>query len=115
MAIDIFPLWHASLRHPVGNTPLSEGEPGIAMYRCVFCGTWAFFSSGRGSFLVLSNLDHAGSPPEHHDTLAVVCGTYSGGSQWQETTGRHSEHVELSRPMQTHVQVQKMSDGSCDI
>ena len=27
MAIDIFSLWHASLRHPAGNTPLLEGEP----------------------------------------------------------------------------------------
>ena len=29
MAIDIFPLWHASMRHPAENTPLPEGEPGI--------------------------------------------------------------------------------------
>ena len=30
---------------------------------------------------------------------------------WQVTTGRHSDHVYPSRPMQTHVQVNKMSDG----
>ena len=30
---------------------------------------------------------------------------------WQVTTGRHSEHVEPSRPMQTHIEVKKMSDG----
>ena len=25
--LTILPLWHASLRHPAGNTPLPEGEP----------------------------------------------------------------------------------------
>ena len=33
MAIDIFPLCLASLRHPAGNTPLSEGKPCITMYQ----------------------------------------------------------------------------------
>ena len=47
--------------------------------------------------------------------LAEVHGTCCGGSKSQVTTGRLSEHVEPSRPMQTHVQVKKMSDGSCDI
>ena len=47
--------------------------------------------------------------------LAEVRGTCSGGSKSQVTTGRHSEHIEPSKPMQTHVQVKKMSDGSCDI
>ena len=32
MAIDIFPLWHASLRHPAGNIPLPEGEPCLYTY-----------------------------------------------------------------------------------
>ena len=35
--------------------------------------------------------------------LAEVLGTCSGGSKSQVTTGRHSEHVEPSRPLQTHV------------
>ena len=35
MAFDKFPLWHVSLRHPAGNTPLSEGEPCITVYKCV--------------------------------------------------------------------------------
>ena len=30
---------------------------------------------------------------------------------WQVTTRRHSEHVEPSRPMQSDIQVKKMSDG----
>ena len=47
--------------------------------------------------------------------LAVVRGTRSGGSKSQVTTGKHSEHVEPSRPMQTHAQAKKMSDGSFDI
>ena len=47
--------------------------------------------------------------------LAEVRGTCSRGSKSQVTTGRHSEHVEPSRPVQTHVQVKTMSDGPCDI
>ena len=44
--------------------------------------------------------------------LAEVRGTWSGGFKSQVPAGRHSEHVEPSRPMQT----QKMSEGSsCDI
>ena len=39
--------------------------------------------------------------------LAEVRRTCSGGSQSQVTTGKHSEHVEPSRPMQTHDQVKK--------
>ena len=65
-----------------------------------------FFSSGRGSFLVLSAPWHAGSPPGPRTqvwALAEVRGTCSGGSTWQVSSGRDSEHVEPSRPMQTHV------------
>ena len=47
--------------------------------------------------------------------LAEVRGTCSGGSKSQVPTGRYSEHVGPSRPLQTHVQVKRMSDGSCDI
>ena len=77
-----------------------------------------FCSSGRRSFLVLSDPWHAGSPPEHH------CASVSPGRRpWHVlwglkshvSTGRHSEHVGPSRPVQTHVQVKRMSDGLCDI
>ena len=77
-----------------------------------------FFSSGRWSFLVLSAPGHAGSPPEHHGTsVGLGRGPWHvlWGSKSQVTTGRLSEHVEPPRPMQTHVQVKKMPDGSCDI
>ena len=77
-----------------------------------------FFSSGRGSFLVLSAPWHAGSPPRPRAqvwALAEVRSTCSGGSKWQVSSGRHSEHVGPSRPLQTHVQVKRMSDCSCDI
>ena len=47
--------------------------------------------------------------------LAEVRGMCSGGSKSKVTTGRPSEHVEPSRSMQTHVQVNKMSDRSCEI
>ena len=73
-----------------------------------------FFSSGRGSFLVLSAPWHAGSPPGPRTqvwALAEVRGTCSGGSKSQVPSGRHSEHVEPSRPLKTHVQVKKMSGG----
>ena len=65
-----------------------------------------FFSPGRGSFLVLSAPWHTGSPPGPHTevwVLAEVRGTCSGGSNWHVRSGRYSEHVGPSRPMQTHV------------
>ena len=48
---------------------------------------------------------------------ADVRGTCSGGSKSHVPSGRHSEHVLLgpSRPLQTHVQVKRMSDGPCHI
>ena len=85
---------------------------------CFFRPIGIFFSSGRGSFLVLSASGHAGARPNTTEqvwALAEVRGTCSGCSKSQVTTGRHSEHVEPSRPLQTHVQVKKMSDGSCAI
>ena len=66
------------------------------------------FASGRGSFLVLSAPWHARSPPGPLTqvwALAEVRGTWSGGSKWHVRSGRHSEHVEPSRPMQTHVHI----------
>ena len=75
-----------------------------------------YFSSGRGSFLVLSAPWHAGSPPGYRAqvwALAEVRGICSGGSKWQVPTGSDSDHVEPARPTQTHVQVKKMSDSSC--
>ena len=80
----------------------------------VFLALRHFFSSGRGSSLVPWAPWHAGSQPGPRTqvwALAEVRGTYSGGSKWQAHSGRGSEHVQLSRPMQTHVQVQKMSGG----
>ena len=77
-----------------------------------------FFSSGRRSFLVLSAPWHAGSPPGPRTqvwALAEVRGTCPGGSKSQVRSGRDSEHVEPSRPLQIHVQVKRMSDVSCDI
>ena len=94
----------------------------ITMYKYlevnVFLNTGIFFSSGPGSFLVLSGPGHAGSLPKHHGA-SVGPGRGPWHVVWrskpQVITGRHSEHVEPSRPMQIHVQVEKISDGSCDI
>ena len=85
---------------------------------CFFLRIGVFFSSGRGYFLVLSDPGHAGSPPEHHGAgvaLAEVHGMCSGGSKSHVTAGRHTEHVKPSRPMQTHVNITKMSVGLCEI
>ena len=77
-----------------------------------------FFSSGRGSFLSCSRL--RGTQGARPNTtaqvwaLAEVRGTCSGGLKSRKlasTTARHSEHVQISRPMQTHAQVEEMSDG----
>ena len=79
----------------------------VYIYKNVFFSPFGiFFSPGRGSFLVLSAPWHTGSPPGPHTqvwVLAKVCGTSSGGSKWHVRSGRHSEHVGPSRPMQTHV------------
>ena len=42
MVIDNFPLWHAILRHPVGNITLPEGALCIATYYLHFFGHWHF-------------------------------------------------------------------------
>ena len=82
-----------------------------------------FCSSDRGSFLVLSAPWHTGSPSGPNAqvwALAEVRGTCSGGWRWHVRSRRHSEHVEPSRPMPTHVHNtilsgSKTSDVSCDI
>ena len=81
---------------------------------CVFWPFGIFFSSFCWSFLVLSAPWHAGSPPGPRAqvwALAEVRGTCSGGSKLHVLSGRYSEHVEPSRPLQTHVQVKRMSGG----
>ena len=92
-----------------------EGEPCIHVFFWPF---GIFFSSGRGSFLVLSAPWHAGSQPGPRTqvwALAEVRGTCSGGSKSQVRSGRDSERVAPSKPLQTHVQVKRISDVSCDI
>ena len=93
----------------------------LAYYSITIC-LHVFFhigiSSGHGSFLVswLRGTQRARpSTKAQVWALAEVRGTCSGGSKSQETTGGHSKHVEPSRHMQTHVQVKRMFDGSCDI
>ena len=73
------------------------------MYKCVFFCTSAFFSSsGRESFLVLSSLGHAGSPPEHH---AASVGP--GRGPWHVLWGfkvasNHVEAFRARRAIQAH-------------
>ena len=83
-----------------------------------FFGTSAFLSLSAAGLFSCSRL--RGTQGARPDTtaqvwaLAEIHGTCSGGSKWQVPTGSDSEHVEPSRSMQTHVQVKRMSDGSCD-
>ena len=77
-----------------------------------------FCSSGRGSFLVIWAPWHAGRPPGPHTqvwAMAEVRPTCSRGPKSQVPSGRHSEHVEPSSCLQTHVQATRTSDGSCGI
>ena len=72
----------------------------------MFFSPFGIFCSGRGSFLVLSAPWHTGSPPGLNTqdwAPAEVRGACSGGRKWHVRSGKHSEHVEPSRPMQTHV------------
>ena len=84
-----------------------------------FFGTSAFFSLPAAGLFSCSGL--RGTQGTHRNTrarvwaLAEVRDTYAGGPKSQVLTGSDSEHVEPSRPMQTHVKVKIMSDGSCDI
>ena len=85
------------------------------MCRCVFLHIGIFSLPAAGLFSSSRLRGTQGARPKSTAqvwALAEVRGTYSGGSKSQVTTGRHSEHVEPSRPMQIHVQVKKMSDGS---
>ena len=99
-----------NLRHPREFTSTHIPKGNLAyIYTNVL--SWPFgsvFFSGPGSFLVLSAPWHAGSPPgplTQVGALAEGRGTCSGGSKWHVHSRRHSEHVEPSRSMQTHVHI----------
>ena len=108
--INLRPPRDFTLTHP-------EGEPCISIQMC-FC-TSTFVSLAAAGYFSCSRF--RGTQGARPNTtaqvwaLAEVRGTCSGGSKSQVTTGMHPEHVEPSRPMQTHVQVKKMPGGSCDI
>ena len=104
-------LMHASLRHPAGNIPLQEGEPCITMHKRVFFAHRHFFSLPAAGIFSCSR-PRSTQVARPNTTakvwaLAEVRGTCSEGSKSQVTTGRHSEHVEPPRPIQTHKQVKK--------
>ena len=105
-----------NLRHPrdLMSHTTWRGTLCTYIWMCFFYPS-AFFSlpvAGRSS---CSRAPwHAGSPPGPRAqvwALAEVRGTCSGDSKSHVCSGRHSEHVEPSRPLQTHVQVKRMSDG----
>ena len=82
----------------------------ITMYKCVFLhiGIFSLLTAGLLSCSRLQGMQ--GARPNATAqvwALAEFRGTCPGSSKSQGTTGRHSEHVEPSRPMQTHVQVEK--------
>ena len=68
---------------------------------CVFC-TSAFFSSGRGSFLVLSAPEDAESPPEHYGA-SVGPGRGPWHVLWGfKVTSNHGEACRARRAIQAH-------------
>ena len=77
-----------------------------------------FFSSGRGSFLVLSAPWHAGSPREHQGA-SVGPGRHPWHVLWGfKVASPHGEAFRARRAIQAtenHVHVKRMSAGSCDI
>ena len=79
----------------------------LSMWKCVFWHIGIFSLPAAGIFSC-SRL--RGTQGTRRNTrapvgaLADARGTCSGGSKLQIPTGRHSEHVEPSRPLQTHVQ-----------
>ena len=75
---------------------------------CIFC-TSAFFPLPAAGLFSCSRFQgtQGARPNTTAGPLAEARGTCSGGSMSQVTTGRHSEHVEPSRRMQTHAQVKK--------
>ena len=116
MANDNFPRGMPACVTPRETSHSPRGA--LYIYRCVFLPFRIFLSSGRVSFLVLSASWHAGSPPGPCTqvwALAEVRGTCSGGSKSQVRSVSDSEHVEPSKPLQTHVEVKRMSGGSCTI
>ena len=95
----------------------------LYIYKCVFFTLRHFFLFRPRVFpRALGSVAHREPPGTNTQVWAPaeVRGTCSGGWKWHVRSGRHSEHVEPSRPMQTHVHNTsltgwKMSDVSCDI
>ena len=87
-------------------------EEHYIMWINVFLCTSPIFSLPAARFFSCSRLQgtQGARPTAQVWALAEFRGTCSGGSKSQVTTGRHSENVEPSRPIQTHVQVKKMSE-----
>ena len=72
------------------------------MYKFVFVHIGISFSSGRGSFLVLSAPGHAGSPPEHHGA-SVDPGRGPWLVLWGFKVERdHEEAFRVRRGIQAH-------------
>ena len=102
----ILPLWHASLRHPAGNTSLPEGEPCIAMYNMNVFGTSAFiypppaglFSCSRLRGGQGTRLKSGCKFRSRSGSMSRALGVQSR-EIWQISTGRHSERLEPSRHM----------------
>ena len=73
-----------------------EGQP-CTMYKCILWPFGIFFSSGRGSFLILSAPWHAESPPEHQGAR-VGPGRYPWHGLWGFKVARpHGEAFRARR------------------
>ena len=103
--------------HPTPLLASPRGEPCITMYEMNLLWTSAFFAPPHGVFSRALGLGRQGTRlnpgckfRSRPGSMARALGVQSR-EIWEITTGRHSEHVEPCRPMQTHAQVQKMSHG----
>ena len=109
----------ATLNTVCHASPPVTYPPPILLCRNVFFCTSAFLSLPAPGLFSCSRLRGTQGARRNNEAqvwaLAKVRGMCSGDSKSKVNTGRPSEHVEPSRSMQTHVQVNKMSDRSCDI
>ena len=72
------------------------------MYKCVFFARRYFFSSGRGSFLVLSAPGQEGSLPEHRGA-SVGPGRGPRHALWGlKVASNHGEAFRARRAIQAH-------------
>ena len=91
---------------PLFHPPSFIGFPGLHIYMCVFLALRHLFLFRPRVFpRALGSVARREPVRTPHASLGPSQGPWHvlWGSKWQVRSGRDSEHVEPSRPMQTHV------------